>query len=89
MLAKVTSKGQISIPAEVRTASGIEPGDYVDMEVRDGKVTLTPKLLIDKEQAWFWTKRWQDKERRAEEDRKAGRTKKFKDVDEAIKWLKS
>ncbi|MBI5696234.1 MAG: AbrB/MazE/SpoVT family DNA-binding domain-containing protein [Nitrospirae bacterium] len=89
MLAKVTPKGQISIPTEVRKASGIELGDYVELEVKDGKVVLTPKLLIDKEQAWFWSKEWQEKERRAESDRKAGRSRTFKDAGEALEWLKS
>lgn len=75
MLSKVTSKGQISIPTEVRKASGIELGDYVDLEVKDGKVVLTPKLLIDKEQAWFWSKGWQEKEHRAEQEKGAAGAK--------------
>lgn len=89
MLSKVTSKGQISIPAELRKVSGIEVGDYVELEAKDGKLVLTPKLLIDKEQAWFWKKGWQEKEIRAEQDKRSGRSRKFKSVDEAVKWLKS
>jgi len=89
MLSKVTSKGQISIPGDIRKASGIELGDYVDLEVKDGKVVLTPKLLIDKEQAWFWSKQWQEKEKRAGEEKRAGKSKSFRNSAEAVKWLKS
>lgn len=34
-------------------------------------------IQIPKDQAWFWTKEWQEGEKEAEEDIKAGRVKKF------------
>lgn len=40
-----------------------------------------------KNQAYFWTKRWQEGEREADEDIKAGRVKTFDSVDELIKDL--
>jgi hypothetical protein len=46
-----------------------------------------PKKLVDKSQAYFWTKRWQKGEREADEDIKAGRAKSFDSVDELIKDL--
>lgn len=38
------------------------------------------KQVIDPSQAWFWTKEWQEAERQAEEDIKAGRTYELKSV---------
>jgi len=46
-----------------------------------------PKKLVDKSQAYFWTKRWQKGEKEAAEDIKAGRVKTFDSVDELIKDL--
>ena len=46
-----------------------------------------PKKLVDKSQAYFWTKRWQKGEKEAVEDIKAGRVKTFESVDELIKDL--
>jgi len=46
-----------------------------------------PKKLVDKSQAYFWTKRWQQGEREADEDIKAGRVKTFVSVDELIEEL--
>jgi len=46
-----------------------------------------PKKLIDKNQAYFWTKQWQKGEKEAAEDIKAGRVKTFDSVDELIKDL--
>ena len=43
--------------------------------------------MVDKGQAYFWTKEWQQGEREAGEDIKAGRVKTFDSVDELIKDL--
>jgi len=84
---KVTRHGQITLPASVRKQLGIEEGDLVEIDVEDEKAVLMPKKLVDKSQAYFWTKRWQDAEREADEDIKAGRVKTFDSVDELIKDL--
>ena len=42
--AKVTSKGQVTIPKEVRLALGVEPGDRVSFVLRpDGVVELVAR----------------------------------------------
>ncbi len=84
---KVTRHGQITLPASVREQLGIEEGDIVEIEVEDERAVLMPKKLVDKSQAYFWTKRWQKGEREADEDIKAGRVKSFDSVDELIKDL--
>jgi len=84
---KVTRHGQITLPASVRKRLGIEEGDLIDIEVEDEKAVLMPKKLVDKNQAYFWTKRWQEGEKEADEDIKAGRVKTFASVDELIKDL--
>ncbi len=38
--AKVTSKGQITIPAEIRRALSVEPGDRVSFSLEDGIVHI-------------------------------------------------
>jgi AbrB family looped-hinge helix DNA binding protein len=84
---KVTRHGQITLPASVRKELGIEEGDLVEIEVVDEKAVLIPKKLVDKSQAYFWTKRWQDGEKEADEDIKAGRVRTFDSVEELIKDL--
>jgi len=84
---KVTRHGQITLPASVRKQLGIEEGDIVEIEVEEERAVLMPKKLVDKSQAYFWTKKWQEGERAADEDIKAGRVKTFNSVDELIKDL--
>jgi AbrB family looped-hinge helix DNA binding protein len=84
---KVTRHGQITLPASVREQLGIEEGDIVEIEVEEERAVLMPKRLVDKSQAYFWTRRWQKGEREADEDIKAGRVKTFESADELIKEL--
>jgi antitoxin PrlF len=42
MVAKVTSKGQVTIPLEIRRKLGISYGDEVDFKILDGEVILEP-----------------------------------------------
>jgi len=84
---KVTRHGQITLPASVRERLGIEEGDLVEIDVEDERAVLIPKKLVDKSQAYFWTRKWQEGERAADEDIKAGRVKTFDSVDELIKDL--
>ena len=84
---KVTRHGQITLPASVRKELGVEEGDLVEIEIIDEKAVLIPKKLVDKNQAYFWTKEWQEAEKEASEDIKAGRVKTFDSAEELIKEL--
>jgi len=84
---KVTRNGQITLPSSVRKALSIEEGDMIEIEVMDEKAILLPKKLVDKTQAYFWTQEWQQGEKQANEDIKAGRVKVFDTVDELLEDL--
>lgn len=40
---KVGRKGQIAVPAAICEQLGIQPGDHVLLEVRDGQLVLAPE----------------------------------------------
>jgi antitoxin MazE len=86
-LTKVTRHGQITLPRSVRGLLNIEEGDFVEIDVVEGRAVLTPKRLVDKDQAYFWSREWQEAEREAEEDIRAGRVKEFASVDELLQDL--
>lgn len=51
--AKLTSKGQVTIPLEVRNALKLREGDMVSFEVgEDGSARLRPDLPEDPFSAW-------------------------------------
>ncbi len=41
-VARVSSKGQITLPVESRKATGIKPGDRVMIEAEDTRILVTP-----------------------------------------------
>ena len=79
---KITRNFQVTIPPEARKALHLRLGSLVEFTVEDNVVTLRPKILIDEDQAWFWTPEWQAGEREANEAVKKGHTRAFKTVSE-------
>lgn len=71
---KIQRHRQVTIPKAMFEKLGLAPGDFVEILKQGKKLVLVPKKLIDKDQAWFWTKKWQKKEQEAEEDLKQSRT---------------
>lgn len=56
--------------------------------VEDGAIVMRPKMLIDADQAWFWTDEWQRGEREASADISAGRVRRSRSGTEFINSLK-
>ncbi len=86
-LTKVTRNGQVTLPARVRRALHVEEGDYIEVRVTEDSIVLTPKKLVDKSQAYFWSPARQAAEREASEDIAAGRVHEARDVDDLITRL--
>jgi AbrB family looped-hinge helix DNA binding protein len=87
MVLQIRHNFQITLPAAIRKRLRLNIGDLLETDVRDGKIVIIPKKTIDAEQTWFWTKEWQEGEKEAEADIRAGRVKKFKNVEDLIKDL--
>lgn len=86
--ASVREKGQLTLPAGVREALGVSPGDELEFEINDaGIVEVHGLRKIRTDQAWFWTERWQAGEREASEDIAAGRTTRHEGVDSMFTHL--
>lgn len=81
-LVKVREKGQITLPLYMRKKFSLEKGSIVLAKIEDNKIVLIPQETVDKDQAWFWTERWQKLEAEAERDMREGRVKTFDSVEE-------
>ena len=85
---QIRSNGQITLPTSLRKKANLKEGDLLEVILdSDGAVHLMPQIAIDRSQAYFWTKRWQDGEKEAEADLRAGRTKSFENIDDALAYL--
>ncbi len=45
---KIGVSRQVAIPKKLHDQLGLAPGDYLEIEVRDNRLILTPKTLIEK-----------------------------------------
>ena len=66
-LTKVSPKHQITIPKEAFKKLNLEVGDFLEVDVTEEGLLLIPKTIISKDQSWFWSKEWQEKEKEADE----------------------
>jgi bifunctional DNA-binding transcriptional regulator/antitoxin component of YhaV-PrlF toxin-antitoxin module len=70
----VQGRGTLALPADVRRRHRLdEPGAQVEVVERaDGVIELHPHVPVPADQAWFWTERWQAREREADAHVAAG-----------------
>jgi bifunctional DNA-binding transcriptional regulator/antitoxin component of YhaV-PrlF toxin-antitoxin module len=71
----VQRRGVIALPSELRQRLHLdEPGAQMEITERaDGVLELRAALPIPADQAWFWTKQWQQREREVDDHVAAGR----------------
>ena len=87
MLRKLGKSNQVAIPKEIVISLGLKQDDYLDIYTEDNRIILEPKILIPKDQAYFYTKEWQVDEREAEKDIKERRITKSKDLDKLFQEM--
>src|SRR5437667_4808196 len=50
-LVRMLRGGQVTLPAEARKALKLSEGDYLDLEVQGGTLTLKPVTVVDRAEA--------------------------------------
>ena len=84
---KVREKFQVTIPEDVRDKIPLKVGERVQVEAQDDIIIIRPIIEIPRNQAWFWTKEWQEQVARSRKEVEKGKVKVFKSVKEARKHL--
>ncbi|MGQ0573365.1 MAG: AbrB/MazE/SpoVT family DNA-binding domain-containing protein [Pseudonocardia sp.] len=74
--------GTITLPAELREQLDLREGDQVAFELVDDRVIVTPVAVVPRQQAWFWSREWQQAEREADDDIAAGRYTRYESDDD-------
>lgn len=88
---RISSKRQIAIPKQVLAALNLKPGDEIDIRVENGTAYMVPvaTIKVPRDQAWFWTKEWQEKEREADNEITQGEIRDFDNIEALMKDLHS
>lgn len=82
MLRKLGKSNQIAIPKEIVKSLHLEADDYLDVYVQNNRIILEPKIVIPRDQAYFYTAEWQKDERQAEKDIESGDVTDTENMDE-------
>ena len=57
---KVREKSQITIPEDVRAKIPLQVGERVEVIAEGGNIVIRPIIEVPRDQAWFWSKEWQE-----------------------------
>jgi antitoxin MazE len=82
---KVREKYQITIPEDVRAKIPLQVGERVEVVAEAGNIVIRPIIEVPRDQAWFWSKEWQEQIVRSKKNIEKGKLKEFKSVKEARK----
>jgi antitoxin MazE len=82
---KVREKYQITIPEDVRAKIPLQVGERVEVVAEAGNIVIRPIIEVPRNQAWFWSKEWQEQIVRSKKNIEKGKLKAFKSVKEARK----
>lgn len=70
----IRKRGQITLPKAIIESFDLKEGDTLELEMNEhGEIILVPMFQVPVSQKWFWTEEWQQGEREADADIKAGR----------------
>jgi antitoxin PrlF len=89
-LLQLRKNGQLTLPVSIRSQLNVSEGDSFEVRVdEDGVICLVPQVVIERSQRYFWTDRWQDGEREADENLRDGRYKDFDDIESLLEEMEA
>lgn len=65
----------LTLPAFIAKKLHLKAGDLLDVDIDEDRIILKPVIAVPREQAYFWTEKWQAEEKRVDREIKAGKIK--------------
>ncbi len=65
---EVRKRNQVTLPKTLTKALAINEGDILEFTIENGKIIITPKTLVSKDQTWYWSKEWQAAEKEVDKE---------------------
>ena len=86
-IGRIARNGHLTIPSKIRKILNIPDGDIVRFTVEDNKIVIAPGVIVDKDQAYFFSERCQKEMRESDKEFKEGKyssSASIKDLKKAI-----
>lgn len=87
MLLEIKQKSQVTIPSELMKKLKLKPGDKLEVEEKDGRLIITPVVVIPRDQMWFYSKEWKADEQKVDQQIREGHLKVAENKEELFKDL--
>ena len=87
MITKLREKSQITLPKDLIKKLNLKTGDNIEINIENDRIVIKPVVIVPKNQAWFWSKEWQQSEQQAENDIENDNIKKFNSSEELFEDL--
>ncbi len=86
-LVKLRSRAQITLPKETVRMLNLKEGDNLSIEVDDGKVIITPVVVIPKDELWAWSTDMRNAIEEGKREAKKGKLKEYSTPEDLWKEL--
>lgn len=87
LIVDLKQKSQVTIPKELVKKLDLKIGDKLDVEEIDGKLVITPVVVIPKDQKWYYSSEWQKDEKLVDKQIKEGKVHTADNKEELFKQL--
>lgn len=87
MLVDLKQKSQVTIPRGLVKKLSLKVGDKLQIEEQNGRLIITPVVIVPKDQAWFYSPEWQENEREVDRQKEDGRIHKASNKEELFNKL--
>jgi AbrB family looped-hinge helix DNA binding protein len=87
VIGRIARNGHLTIPTKIRKILHLEEGDIVRVGVEDNRIIITPGVIVDKDQAYFFSERCQKEIRESEKEFKEKKYSTYtsiKDLEKAV-----
>ena len=88
-IGRIARNGHLTIPRKIRKILNIEDGDIVRFTVKDNKIVIAPGVIVDKDQAYFFSESCQKEIRESEKEFKGGKYSSFRSAKDLKKVVDS
>ena len=87
ILTKLRNRSQVTLPKEVVKALDLKVGDDLKVEVKSGRVIITPVAVIPKDELWAWKPEIRQAIIEGRKEAHAGKLKAYESLDEMfVEW---
>lgn len=83
-LTKLRNRAQVTLPKEVVQKLDLKIGDDLNIEVKGGRVIITPVMVIPKDEMWAWKPEIREAIIEGEKEIREGKTKKYASVKDML-----